>query len=149
MVIEKEDFVKYIKHIETQLDKDDKLSDLLVCEDTTGWVSTAPYLVDDIIELIASSLEDSDEWISWWLWEMDDARTNNKVWCDWNEVSYKFTIADEEDLYYLIVGDLEKIKEKTPEDPPELGIAPSDVCGESSLYDIFRSQMTGYTESNN
>ena len=31
-----EEFVSYIQHIEAQLAKDDVLSDLLVCEDTTG-----------------------------------------------------------------------------------------------------------------
>lgn len=149
MVISKEEFASYMKHLEEQILKDDKLSDLLVCEDTSGWVSTAPYLIDDVVSLLTKIMNDKDEWIEWWLWEIDEARSNSYIWCEWNGKSYRFNISDEDDLYYLIIGDLEKIKEKTPEDPPELGIAPSDVCGESSLYDIFRSQMTGYTESNN
>ena len=48
----KEQFVEIINHIEEQLDKDDKLSDLMVCEDTTGWIVTAPHLITDVITLL-------------------------------------------------------------------------------------------------
>ena len=68
----KEQFVEIINHIEEQLDKDDKLSDLMVCEDTTGWIVTAPHLITDVITLLTMMLDDQDEWISWWLWEVAD-----------------------------------------------------------------------------
>ena len=78
----KEQFVEIINHIEEQLDKDDKLSDLMVCEDTTGWIVTAPHLITDVITLLTMMLDDQDEWISWWLWEVADDKSNAHVYID-------------------------------------------------------------------
>lgn len=152
-----EDFAKYIKHIEAQMAKDDILTDLLVCEDTTGWVSTSPNLIDDLINVIEDSLGSQDEWISWYLWEIDknkpENEINNHVWVEWEDKSYKLTIDSPENLYYLITNQIDKIDNKVEEEAPETGYVEPTVehpnfTGES-LYDVFMRSMDTYTESDN
>lgn len=147
MVMSLERFCKCMKHIQEQMAKDDILTDLMVCEDTTGWVSTAPYLIDDLLEFIEEDLNDVDGWISWYLWEIDEDRKNNHVWDRYMGKDYKFTINDTEDLYYLITNQMDNIKEKVEEAPPEEGVF--EERKETTLYDIFMANMNGYTESNN
>jgi hypothetical protein len=154
-----EDFKKYIGHITAQMAKDDVLSDLLVCEDTSGWVSTAAELIDDVIELISEQIkgECTAYWISWWLWEVDrdekDGNKNNHVWIkNEDEQTYKYSIEDLDDLYYLITEQYEQIKVKVPEEAPENDFEPSvehpNFTGET-LYDVFMRSMDSYKESNN
>lgn len=154
-----ENFKKYMGHLQAQMAKDDVLSDVLVCDDTTGWVSTAPDLIDDILELISNNIkgEETDDWLSWWLWEIDrdkpEDERNNHVWIQ-NEddgLTYKYTIEDLDDLYYLITSDYGKIKKVVQEDAPENDIQPTvdhpNFTGET-LYDVFM-RSCGYTESDN
>lgn len=153
-------FKKCIQHIKAQQAKDEVLSDVLVCEDSRGWVSTADELIDDAIDLIAEGMtgEDTDDWISWYLWEIDmdkpEGERNNHVWIKNEEdgLTYKYTINDVEDLYYLITDELDKIKEKVQEDMPENKINPTvehpNFTGET-LYDVYMRSMNGYTETEN
>ena len=145
----KEQFVEIINHIEEQLDKDDKLSDLMVCEDTTGWIVTAPHLITDVITLLTMMLDDQDEWISWWLWEVADDKSNANVYID----GMKYVIKTPSDLYHLIRNELEDIETKEP-DTENIGrdgathvVVNSD--SEISLYDIFTSAIDKYVESEN
>ena len=107
-------------------------------------------MIDDIIDLIASNFkgEETADWISWWLWEVDleapEEKRVNHVWIK-NEdegVSYKYTILDLDDLYYLISGEESKIKTKVKEEPPEIGSlnnmfhATNDEEGQT-LYEEF------------
>lgn len=145
----KEQFVEIINHIEEQLDKDDKLSDLMVCEDTTGWIVTAPHLITDIISLLTMMLDDQDEWISWWLWEVADDKSNANVYID----GMKYTIKSPSDLYHLIRNELEDIETKEPdtENISRDGVTHVVVDSDSeiSLYDIFTSAIDKYVESEN
>lgn len=152
-----EEFVSYIHHIEAQLAKDDVLSDLLVCEDTSGWVSTCPELIDDIINLIEANLGSEDEWISWYLWEIDkdkpEDKINNHVWLEHEGKHYKLTIDSPENLYYLITNQIDNIENKVEEEPPECDYVEPTVehpnfTGET-LYDVFMRSMSNYTESEN
>lgn len=154
VTIEKDDFLKIMRHIKEQLDKDDKLTELLVHDDCSGWISTSAYLIDDLIYLMSSILEDKDEWISWWLWEADERRNDNAIWTEYEGESYKFIINDEEDLYYLIKNDLSSIKEKVKEEPPRGNLyESSDInnCNENNeiFYNDIISQIFKFTESNN
>jgi hypothetical protein len=152
-----EEFVSYIQHIEAQLAKDDVLSDLLVCEDTTGWISTCPYLIEDVLDLLEGHLENSKDWISWWLWEIDrdkpEGQINNHVWMDHNDKTYKLTIDSIEALYYLITNDIDKIENKVEEEPPaDVYIDPTvehPKFTNETLYDVFMRSMETYTESEN
>lgn len=155
-----ENFKKCIQHIQAQQAKDEVLSDVLVCEDTTGWISTAAELIDDVIDLLAEGMtgEDAEDWISWYLWEIDmdkpEGERNNHVWIknEKDNLSYKYTINDTEDLYYLITDELDKIKEKVQEDMPENNINPTvehpNFTGET-MYDVFMRSMNSYTETEN
>lgn len=145
----KEQFVEIINHIEEQLEKDDKLSDLMVCEDTTGWIVTAPHLITDVITLLSMMLDDQDEWISWWLWEVADDKSNAHVYID----GMKYSIKTPSDLYHLIRNELEDIETKEPDtenirkDGATHVVIDSD--SEISLYDIFTSAINNYVESEN
>ena len=145
----KEQFVETINHIEEQLDKDDKLSDLMVCEDTTGWIVTAPKLITDIISLLTMMLDDQAEWISWWLWEVADDKSNANVYID----GMKYNIKTPSDLYHLIRNELEDIETQEPDtenisrDSATHVVVDSD--SEISLYDIFTSAIDKYVESEN
>lgn len=145
----KEQFVEIINHIEEQLDKDDKLSDLMVCEDTTGWIVTAPHLTTDVITLLTMMLDDQDEWISWWLWEVADDKSNAHVYID----GMKYSIKTPSDLYHLIRNELEDIETKEPdtENISKDGVTHVviDSNSEISLYDIFTSAINKYVESEN
>lgn len=145
----KEQFVEIINHIEEQLDKDDKLSDLMVCEDTTGWIVTAPHLITDVITLLTMMLDDQDEWISWWLWEVADDKSNANVYID----GMKYSIKTPSDLYHLIRNELEDIETKEPdtENISRDGVTHVviDSNSEISLYDIFTSAINKYVESEN
>ena len=155
-----ENFKKCLQHIKAQQAKDEVLSDVLVCEDTTGWISTAAELIDDVINLLAEGMasEGADDWISWYLWEIDmdkpEGERNNHVWIKNEEdgLTYKYTINDVEDLYYLITDELDKIKEKVQEDMPENKINPTvehpNFTGET-LYDVYMRSMNSYTETEN
>ena len=145
----KEQFVEIINHIEEQLDKDDKLSDLMVCEDTTGWIVTAPHLITDLISLLTMMLDDQDEWISWWLWEVADDKSNAHVYID----GMKYSIKTPSDLYHLIRNELEDIEtkeldtENISRDGATHVVIDSDA--EISLYDMFTSAINKYVESEN
>lgn len=145
----KEQFVEIINHIEEQLDKDDKLSDLMVCEDTTGWIVTAPHLITDIISLLTMMLDDQAEWISWWLWEVADDKSNANVYID----GIKYAIKTPSDLYHLIRNELEDIETQEPctENINRDGATHVvvDSNSEISLYDIFTSAINKYVESEN
>ena len=43
-------FKKCIQHIKAQQAKDEVLSDVLVCEDSRGWVSTADELIEKAVK---------------------------------------------------------------------------------------------------
>lgn len=163
MVVSVEHFVKCINDIKAQLEKDDKLSELIMCPDTNGWISTSPELIDDIIDLLRDSVDDDGDFISWFLWEMDE--NTNYVWEEVDGVSYKFVISDAEDLYYLITNQHDHIKEQCEEEPPsdkyifsENGTFEKTVYGnnkcqhghrDKTLYDIFMETFGQYTESDN
>ena len=169
MVISLERFKTVMKHIEAQEAKDDVLSDLLVCEDTTGWVSTAGDLITDVISLLAENLSDGDnaetaaDKIYWWLYEVNCNIPNaskdmelNKVWVCIEEENktYAYTIEDLDDLYYLIINDLDSIKKKEESEPPSnpifmnMDAYDEDDDSAQTLYDIFLRSF-GLTESDN
>ena len=155
-----ENFKRCLQHIQAQQAKDDVLSDVLVCEDTTGWISTAGNLIDDVIDLLAEGMtgEEAQDWISWYLWEIDmdkpEGERNNHVWIENKDegVTYKYTISNLDDLYYLIINELDKISEKVQEDMPESTINPTvehPTFSDETLYDVFMRSMGVYTETEN
>ena len=146
------EFKKIMTDIENQLELDDKLTDLLVCKDTTGWITAAPDLVCDLVSLAERLLNDKDEWISWWLWELADDKSNAHVTSkDESGQNYKYTIKTHDDLYYLIIDNMDKISMKEPcedeDEPLEEGVY---VHAEGdSLYDIFKVEGMPFRESDN
>lgn len=150
MVISVEEFKKYIRHIKDVMKKDDDLTKILVAEDTTGWVAICPELIDDVIDLVYTGMgiEDKMDWIEWWLWEVGDGACNC-MWCDYNGERYKFVINDEEDLYYLILDDLDRIKEKAPSDEEDEQAFNDSVQSETSdIFEAFKDALN-LKESNN
>ena len=114
-------------------------------------------LIDDMINLIETNLGSEDEWISWYLWEIDknkpEGEINNHVWLEHEGKHYKLTIDSPENLYYLITNQIDNIENKVEEEPPECDFVEPTVehpnfTGET-LYDVFMRSMGNYTESEN
>lgn len=147
----KEKFVDIMTHIQEQIDKDDKLTDLLVCEDTTGWITSAPHLVTDVVDLLTTIMDDQDEWIEWWLWEVSEDKSTANVYVD----GMKYSILTPSDLYYLIRNELSLIEHQEPDtedrsaEAGEGTIVVDDSAMNLSLYDIFTSSLSRYVESDN
>ena len=94
-------------------------------------------------------LDDQDDWISWWLWEVADDKSNAHVYID----GMKYSIKTPSDLYHLIRNELEDIETKEPdtENISKDGVTHVviDSDSEISLYDIFTSAINKYVESEN
>ena len=58
---------------------------------------------------------------------------NNKVWIkdEGSSITYKYTISDLDDLYYLVTGEYEKIKTKVQEEVPE---------GNNTIDELFNKE---------
>lgn len=98
-------FKQIFKHIEDLDRSNDELTKILVCKDTTGWISYSDELVIDIFSLLNSvfDLDPDDDIFMWYLYDVSDG---NKYCYD---SDYKYDLNNIEDLYYYVCGDLDKV----------------------------------------
>lgn len=99
-------FKKIIGDIKKQEEKDDKLTELLVCPECTGWINSAEDLISDLIQLLQFELKDEWDTIEWWLYDISDG---NRFSYD-NNIKYDLNELD--DLYYYLIGELDKVKQE-------------------------------------
>ena len=66
--MEYKDFEKHITRIIDCYDRETQLCQLLKAE---GPISMSDYLVDSLIDLLALRFDDTNEWINYWMWELD------------------------------------------------------------------------------
>lgn len=99
-------FKKIIGDIKKQEEKDDKLTELLVCPECTGWINSAEDLISDLIQLLQFELKDEWDTIEWWLYDISDG---NRFSYD-NNIKYDLNELD--DLYYYLTGELDKVKQE-------------------------------------
>lgn len=98
-----EQFEKILKDIQKNQEENKKLTEILVCKDSGGWISTCEYLVDDLLSLLKTIFNDENDDISWWLWDGN----KNIYWKD-----YKYDLTEIKDLYYWLSKDYEKVKKE-------------------------------------
>lgn len=117
-----EEFIKYLTDIEELEEKNDKLTKLLVCKNTTGWISVGTELIDDLIQLIYKSMNlENDDTLEWYLYE---CMNDNKFCYDtWNGAKYKFDLRDKKDLYNFMLHNYSEIQNK-------------EVCTEDELLEV-------------
>ena len=104
-------FKKVISNIKKMEEDNDKLTELLVCKESTGWCSFGDTIIDCMIELLTKTLKDETEMLNWWLYDIHDGgkfiyekiNDTEEIIYDLNEV---------EDLYNYMVGDLHKVKQE-------------------------------------
>ena len=104
-------FKKVINNIRKMEEDNDKLSDILVCKESTGWCSFGDTIIDCMIELLTKTFKDETEMLNWWLYDIHDGgkfiyekiNDTEEIVYDLNEV---------EDLYNYMVGDLYKVKQE-------------------------------------
>lgn len=113
-------FKKIIKDIQDQELRDEKLTELLVCPDCTGWINSAEAIMDDLIKLVAYELGDKYEYIEWYLYDISDG--NKFVY----HKGIKYDLNSLDDLYYFIIEEYDKVKQ--------------EPCNEEELYET--SEMT-------
>lgn len=104
-------FKKIILNIKKMEEDNDKLTELLVCKESTGWCSFGDTIIDCMIELLTKTLKDETEMLNWWLYDIHDGgkfiyekiNDTEEIVYDLNEI---------EDLYNYMVGDLHKVKQE-------------------------------------
>lgn len=104
-------FKKIILNIKKMEEDNDKLTELLVCKESTGWCSFGDTIIDCMIELLTKTLKDETDMLNWWLYDISDGnkfiyeKINDK-----EEIVYNLN--EIEDLYSYMVGDLHKVKQE-------------------------------------
>ena len=98
-------FKQIFKHIEDLDKKNDELTKILVCKDTTGWISYSDELVNDIFNLLNSifDLDPDDDIFMWYLYDISDGHK----YC--YDDDYKYDLNNIEDLYYYVCKDFDKV----------------------------------------
>ena len=101
-----EQFEKHIKVIEDCNEKDRLLGDIVGCEGIITYTMNATTSIVSLLEKIMQ--DEKNEWISYWLWELNFGRENHrlKVTMDGKEVPMT-TI---EDLYNVLAENINEAK---------------------------------------
>lgn len=104
-------FKKVISNIKKMEEDNDKLTEILVCKESTGWCSFGDTIVDCMVELLTKTLKDETDMLNWWLYDISDG--NKYIYekiNDKEEIVYNLN--EIEDLYNYMVGDLHKVKQE-------------------------------------
>ena len=136
-----EQFKLIFKHIDDLDKNNDKLTELLVCKDTYGWISYADDLVSDIFNLLKSvfSLPTDDDIFEWYLYDISDG--HKFIYEDTKDnKQIKFDLNDLDNLYYYIIGNFEKIPQVIVE--KDIVLSTSVKSGEETL-EYIKKQIVG------
>ena len=97
-----EEFKKAIEIIQAH-EKDDEVLTKIMLKNSIGVIDYGFEIAGLCVKLLAKVMNDKDEWIEWWLYE-----GGKKVWANDKE----YTVSTVEDLYYVILGEYDKISAK-------------------------------------
>lgn len=100
------EFENIMNHIKKNGEDNEKLTDILVSKDCTGFTSFGNELVYDLVFLLSKIFNDEHDNIGWWLWE-----DSKNVW--WN--GRKYDLTEVKDLYYWLRKEYDKIKSEVEE----------------------------------
>lgn len=107
-----ETFKKCVKAIQHQDEIDKQLTDLLIGDGCTGWVTTGEELINSMRALLKDSMNDQYDYIDWWLYDVGGG--NREVWehkkneLD-GEVQLTYDLEDLDSLYYYILGEYHNV----------------------------------------
>ena len=107
-------FKKIINAIQDMEKKEDKLTDILVYEGSTGWIDLAGDLVSETVKLLETSLDDKAETIQWWFWEFINREDSKYVYEDLDdELEVRYDLSKVESLYFYLIDEKDKTVHKT------------------------------------
>jgi hypothetical protein len=66
--MELEEFKRHLELIQKAYDKETEIMELFDCE---GNICHTDDLADTIVDLLTDYFEDEDDWINYWLWELE------------------------------------------------------------------------------
>ena len=101
-------FEKIIKDIQKHIKNNEILSNILIGDESYGWVSHGNIIIDDLIKLLERIFKDDNEDIEWWLF---DSNSDKFVWLH----DYKYDLTEIKDLYYWLKKDYDKVKKEKEE----------------------------------
>lgn len=105
-------FKKIISDIQKHEEKENKLTDILVSKDCSGWISLSDDVINDLIKLLQIQLGDKYEYLDWWIYDANDS--NKFVYESINEnTECVMDLNNVEDLYYYIIGEHERVRQFT------------------------------------
>ena len=144
-----ETFKKCIKAIQHQDEIDKQLTDLLIGDGCSGWVTTGEELINSMRALLKDSMNDQYDYIDWWLYDVD--KGNRKVYerkknefCD--EVQLIYDLEDLDSLYYYILGEYHNVPTTvTPFEEQEDKPHEYNTC---SLDEFFKQAGMPFDEVN-
>lgn len=99
-----EEFNRYIESIKMVLDVENKLigiSSDVRAKSKSEFTLYYPSLISEVIELLGKAVDDKDDWISYFIFELDFGKQNDVLQvkdCDGNEIPLKTT----KDLWNII-----------------------------------------------
>lgn len=104
-----ETFKNCVKAIQHQDEIDKQLTDLLIGDGCSGWVTTGEELINAMRALLKDSMNDQYDYIDWWLYDVDEGE--RKVYERKKDVStggdlqFVYELEDLDSLYYYILGE--------------------------------------------
>lgn len=103
-----EKFEEIIKDIQKHIKNNEILSNILIGDESYGWVSHGNIIIDDLIKLLERIFKNDNEDIEWWLF---DSNADKFVYLH----DYKYDLTEIKDLYYWLKKDYDKVKKEKEE----------------------------------
>ena len=101
-------FEKIIKDIQKHIKNNEILSNILIEDESYGWVNHGNIIIDDLIKLLERIFKNDNEDIEWWLF---DSNADKFIW----KHDYKYDLTEIKDLYYWLKKDYDKVKKEKEE----------------------------------
>ena len=85
-------------HVETLEEKNQKLTDIMVCKDSCGWIDYSENIIDDIFLLLYDTfnIPKEDGLFEWWWY---DSRDGNKYIYEKSSKNVKYNLNSLDNLY--------------------------------------------------
>lgn len=97
----KELFVKALKNLESMTAKYEKVVEAL---DIDGVFTFGMDTIDIVIELLSALVGDTEEWVSWWVWDTNFGKSEDLITVI-ERCGKKVEIKTAEDLFDFLVKD--------------------------------------------
>lgn len=106
-------FKKIVTDILEQEKNDEILTNILVCKECNGWINSAENITNDLVQLLQYILKDKYEYLTWWLYDCGLESNHKFIYEDLkNGEEIEYNLNNLEDLYYYILEDYSKVKQR-------------------------------------